>query len=146
MRGSPTAELVFDDEINGAGQPVAPTVFVLDPDRLAVFSPEAELDYAIVAVGHRVQGAGALADFGYVPLSDAKDKHRKGMAVNIIQHPRGRKKTIAIRNNFLLDRRDQNNCPLPISYAVPDQRALGRNLMPAQPDLGAPPALPAPRR
>ncbi|WP_172966069.1 DNA/RNA non-specific endonuclease [Cupriavidus pauculus] len=101
------AELVFDDEINGAGQPVAPTVFVLDPDRLAVFSPEAELDYAIVAVGHRVQGAGALADFGYVPLSDAKDKHRKGMAVNIIQHPRGRKKTIAIRNNFLLDRRDQ---------------------------------------
>ncbi|WP_423193211.1 DNA/RNA non-specific endonuclease [Cupriavidus sp. H18C2] len=101
------AELVFDDEINGAGQPVAPTVFVLDPDRLAVFSPEAELDYAVVAVGHRVQGAGALADFGYVPLSDAKDKHRKGMAVNIIQHPRGRKKTIAIRNNFLLDRRDQ---------------------------------------
>ena len=28
---------------------------------------------------------------------------------------------------LLLDRRDRNNCPLPISYAIPDQpRALGR--------------------
>ena len=51
-----------------------------------------------------------------------------------------------VRRYPLLDRRDQNNCPLPISYAVPDQRALGRNLMPAQPDVGAPPAPPAPRR
>lgn len=51
-----------------------------------------------------------------------------------------------VRRYLLLDRRDQNNCPLPISYAVPDQRALGRNLMPSQPDFGAPPAPPAPRR
>ncbi|MEJ8405121.1 hypothetical protein WKI27_07165 [Brevundimonas vesicularis] len=51
-----------------------------------------------------------------------------------------------VRRNLLLDRRDQNNCPLPISYAVPDQRALGRNLMPSEPDVGAPPASPAPRR
>ena len=50
------------------------------------------------------------------------------------------------RRYLLLDRRDRNNCPLPISYAVPDQRALGRNLMPAQPDVGVPPAPPAPRR
>ena len=50
-----------------------------------------------------------------------------------------------VRRYLLLDRRDQNNCPLPISYAVPDQRALGRNLMPAQPDVGVPPAPPAPR-
>lgn len=51
-----------------------------------------------------------------------------------------------VRRYLLLDRRDQNNCPLPISYAVPDQRALGRNLMPAQPEVSAPPAPPAPRR
>ena len=32
-----------------------------------------------------------------------------------------------VRKYMLLDRRDQNNCPSPISYAVPDQpRALGR--------------------
>ena len=31
------------------------------------------------------------------------------------------------RRYLLLDRRDANNCPLPISYAIPDQpRALGR--------------------
>lgn len=51
-----------------------------------------------------------------------------------------------VRRYLLLDRRDQNNCPLPISYAVPDQRTLGRNLMPSEPDVGAPPAPPAPRR
>lgn len=51
-----------------------------------------------------------------------------------------------VRRYLLLDRRDQNNCPLPISYAVPDQGALGRNLMPAQPDTGVRPAPPAPRR
>ncbi|WP_313446718.1 hypothetical protein [Brevundimonas sp.] len=51
-----------------------------------------------------------------------------------------------VRRYLLLDRRDQNNCPLPISYAVPDQRPLGRNLMPAQTDVGVRPAPPAPRR
>ncbi|WP_428153010.1 hypothetical protein [Brevundimonas sp.] len=31
------------------------------------------------------------------------------------------------RRYLLLDRRDRNNCPLPISYVIPDQpRALGR--------------------
>jgi len=51
-----------------------------------------------------------------------------------------------VRRYLLLDRRDQNNCPLPISYAVPDQRASGRNLMPAQPDVARRPAPPTPRR
>jgi len=51
-----------------------------------------------------------------------------------------------VRRYLLLDRRDQNNCPLPISYAVPDQRPLGRNLMPAHPDVGMRSAPPAPRR
>ena len=37
------------------------------------------------------------------------------------------------RRYLLLDRRDRGGCPLPISYAVPDQpQALGRNL--ATPD------------
>lgn len=35
------------------------------------------------------------------------------------------------RRYMLLDRRDRNNCPLPISYAIPDQpRALGREFGP----------------
>ena len=51
-----------------------------------------------------------------------------------------------VRRYLLLDRRDQNNCPLPISYAVPDQRALGPNLISVQPGAGMRPAPPAPRR
>ncbi|WBT06775.1 hypothetical protein PFY01_03585 [Brevundimonas vesicularis] len=51
-----------------------------------------------------------------------------------------------VRRYLLLDRRDQNNCPLPISYALPDQRALGRNLAEPQPDPALRPAPPARRR
>ena len=36
-----------------------------------------------------------------------------------------------VRRYLLLDRRDQKNCPLPISYAVPDQRALAARRAPA---------------
>ncbi|WP_447941322.1 hypothetical protein [Brevundimonas mediterranea] len=36
-----------------------------------------------------------------------------------------------VRRYLLLDRRDQNNCPAPISYDVPNQpRALGREFGP----------------
>jgi hypothetical protein len=36
----------------------------------------------------------------------------------------------AVRRYLLLDRRDQNNCPLPISFPVNGSgQALGRNLL-----------------
>lgn len=101
------AEVVFDDEDDFLGNAAAETSFTLDPDRFAMFSPEAELDYAIVALGPRQQGAATTADFKYLALSNDPTKHQKGMSVNIIQHPRGRPKTIAIRNNYLLERTDQ---------------------------------------
>jgi hypothetical protein len=49
-----------------------------------------------------------------------------------------------VRKYLLLDRRDQNNCPLPISYPVLDQpQALGRNLAAPQPITPTRPARPA---
>lgn len=48
----------------------------------------------------------------------------------------------AVRRYLLLDRRDQNNCPIPISFPVDESHAVGRNLL--SPDGAV--ALPPPQR
>ncbi len=100
------ATVTFDRELDEFGRPREMSVFMLDPDRCAVFSPEAELDYALIAVGPRVSGADTLANFGFCPMSDTPDRHVIGMNVNIVQHPRGMRKIVALRNNLLTARRD----------------------------------------
>lgn len=95
------AVVTFDRELNEAGRPRSTSTFLLDPDALALFSGEDDLDYAVVAVGARASGEATLADLGFCPLSDREDKHALGMPVNIIQHPRGWPKMVAVRNNFL---------------------------------------------
>ena len=91
------AQITFDREMRPDGAPNATTTYLLDPDRFALFSPEPELEYALVAAGRLKNGRAALADLGFCPLSDTPDRHVIGMNVNIIQHPRGLPKTIAIR-------------------------------------------------
>jgi len=95
---------VADD--TGRSQPT--TVFNLDPARFALFSREEELDYAVIAVGSKVSGAGTIGDFGYCVLSDHPDKHVLGMNVNIIQHPNAFPKMIALRNNLLTARTERH--------------------------------------
>jgi len=95
------AQITFDREITADGFPNATTTFLLDPDTFALFSVEKELDYAIIAVGRVNSGNTVLNDLGFCPLSDSPDRHVIGMNVNIIQHPRGLPKMIAIRNNLL---------------------------------------------
>ena len=101
------AQIVFDREIGEGGRPRATTAFLLDPDRFALFSAEEELDYVIVAVGERISGSSNIVDLGFCCLSDRGDKHVLGMAVNIIQHPQGLPKMIAVRNNILQARTDR---------------------------------------
>ena len=100
------ANVIFDDELDRAGKPVPRTVYRLLPERLALFSDENDLDYAIVALGERLDGAATVAELGDCPLSFTPDRHRVGMNVNIVQHPNGMPKTIAIRNNLLTARKD----------------------------------------
>jgi endonuclease G len=100
------ATVVFDDELDARGQPRPRTIFRLAPERCAIFSDENDLDYALIALGERVQGEAALEELGYCPISFTPDRHRKGMNVNIIQHPEGMPKTIAIRHNLLTARTD----------------------------------------
>lgn len=97
-------QITFDREADDTGRVGAGTVYTLDPDRFALFSPEAELDYALVALGARVSGAADPAELGFCVLSNQGDKHAIGMNVNIIQHPLGFPKMVAVRNNLLTAR------------------------------------------
>jgi endonuclease G len=99
-------QITFDNERDENGLPVPTTIFRLDPDRFALFSDQNDLDYALIAVGPRVLGNSQLDDFGYCILSDRPDRHAIGMNVNIIQHPSGLPKMVALRHNLLTYRTD----------------------------------------
>ena len=91
----------YQEEPTGA-VPETPRL-VLDPDRFFVTSPVEELDYTVVAVG-ALPGSpdppGTV--FGTLPLYGAIGKILEGEPVNIVQHPGGRAKEIAFRDNRLL--------------------------------------------
>lgn len=94
----------FDKELDLFGAPMSETTFGLDPDAFFLASDENHLDYAVVALGPRKSGTTDQNDFGFIMISDDPDKHVIGMNVNIIQHPSGRSKMIAVRNNLLVFR------------------------------------------
>jgi endonuclease G, mitochondrial len=96
--------ITFDRELDEFGKHRPTTSYLLDPDTFALFSPDSELDYALVAVGNRNGGEIELDRFGCCILMNSPDRHVIGMKVNIIQHPRGWPKMIAIRNNLLTHR------------------------------------------
>jgi endonuclease G len=102
------AQITFDREMDLDVRYRAVTTFTLDPDAFALFSEEKELDYALVAVGRSTTGSAVLADLGYCALCDTPDRHVLGMNVNIIQHPNGLPKMIAIRNNILTARTERS--------------------------------------
>ncbi len=76
---------------------LAPNVFYMDK-----YNEEFGLDFAVVAVGERFNGSGELADFGFCPMKDVNDKHANGDLANIVQHPGGGFKQIALRKNQLV--------------------------------------------
>jgi endonuclease G, mitochondrial len=101
------AQITFDRELGDDGTALPTTTFLLEPEKFALFSAPDQLDYALVAVGRLNSGRAALSDFGFCALSDRPDKHVIGMNVNIVQHPRGWLKMIALRNNHLVYRTDR---------------------------------------
>jgi endonuclease G, mitochondrial len=96
-------QITFDRE----GGSVATSSYLLDPDEFALFSAPDELDYALVAMGKRSSGNVGLGELGCCVLTNTPDRHVIGMSVNVIQHPRGWPKMIAVRNNLLTYRTDR---------------------------------------
>ena len=94
----------FDFEVDDDGVNRSSTVYGFDPSRCFAFSPINKLDFVLIALSDRLSGTKALDDFGYIPLSEAGDKHMLGELANIIQHPEGRLKQIVLRENNLIAR------------------------------------------
>ncbi|MFI2434351.1 trypsin-like serine peptidase [Streptomyces sp. NPDC018693] len=75
-----------------------------DPD--AFFAADRRLDYALVAVAPAADGRPPGEIFGWNPLAAQVGNLVIGERVNIIGHPNGRLKEIALRDNTLLVRLD----------------------------------------
>jgi endonuclease G, mitochondrial len=91
-----TIEFDYQDGVDG--RPLHPQVFPLDPDRL--FIADEERDCALVAVRATPS---ELAPYGFNRLIDAEGGAIIGEYVTIVQHPRGEKKQIALRENKIVD-------------------------------------------
>lgn len=90
-----TVEFNYQENASGAIQ--ASTMVSLAPQEL--FLSDEQLDYALVAVAPEP----GLAACGWLPLIEDQGKLLVGETVNIIQHPNGEPKQLAIRNNQVVD-------------------------------------------
>jgi endonuclease G, mitochondrial len=89
-------EFNYEDGING--QPLQPKLLPLDP--ASFFLADEDLDFALIAVQAAEQ---TLADLGFNRLIEAEGKAIAGDFVTIVQHPRGEKKQVALRDNRIVD-------------------------------------------
>ena len=90
-------EPLFNYQDGIDGKPLAPQLFELDPQTFFVNDPT--LDFALVAVSG---GEQQLGPFGFNRLIEAQGKAVVGEFVTIVQHPRGEKKQIALRENRIV--------------------------------------------
>lgn len=94
--GSSIIEFDYQDGIDGLPRPVR--AFALDPDRF--FVADQALDFALVAVKAT---ADELNPFGFNRLIGSEGKAIVGDFVTVVQHPGGRKKQVALRENRVVD-------------------------------------------
>ncbi|MEH8018923.1 endonuclease [Rheinheimera muenzenbergensis] len=90
----------FSFEIGEDGQMLQPHVIELIPDEF--FATDQHLDYTLVAVRENT----TLRGYGWIQLIEDQGKLIVGEWVNIIQHPNGEPKQIALRENQVIDELD----------------------------------------
>ncbi|MET8164492.1 serine protease [Streptomyces sp. NPDC005329] len=94
----------FDAQVTVDNTPQPPTRLELDPD--AFFTADERLDFALVFVAPGPDGRPPGETFGWNRLSAQTGKLVIGEPVNVIGHPMGRLKEIAVRDNMLQVRLD----------------------------------------
>jgi endonuclease G, mitochondrial len=105
-----SSQVRFEYEETADGDLNPGVAFALEPEKL--FYTDPELDFTVVAVksnsvkSNSVNGDRSLEEFGWLPLYKSPDRHIKTERVNIIQHPNGEKKQLALRENEIIDRDD----------------------------------------
>jgi endonuclease G, mitochondrial len=92
-------EFNYQAGLDGAALPSV--IFALDP--AAFFVTDARLDYTLVAVRPESLAGMPLSEFGFNHLIEAQGKVLIGEYVNIIQHPNGEPKQLALRENQVVD-------------------------------------------
>lgn len=90
----------FDYQTSITGQLLQSHSFELDPDTF--FLTSKPLDFTLVAVKENSSGL-PLETFGWNRLLEEQGKVILGEYVNIIQHPEGKPKQLALRENRLID-------------------------------------------
>ncbi|GIE34042.1 hypothetical protein Ait01nite_070870 [Actinoplanes italicus] len=91
-------EMNYENDLDN--RPAAVTAYRLDPETL--FVTDERLDYTVVAVAAGPGGAAPGDAFGWNRLVRGQGKIVIGEPVNVIGHPDGRRKEIAVRENSLL--------------------------------------------
>jgi endonuclease G len=91
---------MFDFEDDLDGRPKAPKLFDLRPDTL--FVADEALDYCFVAVASKTAQGEPINQFGFLRMFEETGKvdPSRRQAANIIQHPMGQGKKLAIRGNY----------------------------------------------
>lgn len=95
------AVVQFDYQAGVDGRPLIPVTFRIDPH--GFFATDRELDFTVVAVAESNEEGARLTDFSWLPLDGAQGKAILGEFVNIIQHPNGEPKQLALRENQIVD-------------------------------------------
>jgi len=90
----------FNYQSSTTGEILQPHTFELDPGTF--FITDQPLDFTLVAVNERTTGS-PLQNFGWNRLIEEQGKVILGEYVNIIQHPEGKPKQVALRENRLVD-------------------------------------------
>jgi endonuclease I len=94
----------FDYQSGIDGLPLSPKAFSFDPGALFVTSPADELDFTLVAVQPVGTHGEPLSAFGFLELIEQDGKVVLGELVDVIQHPNGEPKQLALRENEIVDR------------------------------------------
>jgi endonuclease G, mitochondrial len=95
------SQIEFDYQIGLDGKPAPSVFFDLAPDDF--FLTDEGLDYTLVAVQPRGADGHEVAAYGWNRLYEEEGKVITGECLNIIQHPNGEPKQLALRENRLED-------------------------------------------
>lgn len=95
------AEAQFDYQENVSGDLLPVQGFRLDPS--AFFVTDKVLDFTVVGLAEVSAKGQPISRYPWIKLIPALGKAEKGDPLNIIQHPRGGLKQIALRNNDIIE-------------------------------------------
>ena len=99
--GASDSLIEFNYQEGPDGRLLTPVVFNLEPE--IFFMTDRPLDYSLVAVSQSSHDGHALQSFGWNRLVEEDGKIIVGEPLNIIQHPDGQPKQLALRENRLVD-------------------------------------------